>query len=347
MDTTPGIDGGVQAPEAGGQRRPLAAAILVAVLFVAMIGLSIWYLTRAEPLVIQGEVQSHTFDMAARVDGRIARILVARSENVQRGAPLLRIENPELLARLKQNEAELAVARAELARIEAGFRAETIAVRRAQVDRAAADLTLALQTYDRVRQLAADRFAPRAQLDQATAALTVAQRGLEQARFSYNEAVTGFIPEEHAIAKAKVAAAAAALETTQALVDQMVVIAPADSQVFRIPSEPGEVAEPGIPLLSLADLSDLWVQFDLREDLLRGLSPGAKLRVRVPALQDRTVELEIRVIAPRGEYTGWRATRATGDFDLRTFEVRAYPAVPVPGLRPGMSVYADWSEPRR
>src|SRR4029450_8988709 len=96
----------------------------------------------------------------------------------------------------------------------------------------------------RVRQRASDRFAPRAQLDQATAALAVAQRGLEQARFSYNEAVTGFIPEEHAIARAKVAAAEAALETTKALVDQMVVIAPSDSQVFRIPSEEGEVAVP-------------------------------------------------------------------------------------------------------
>ena len=52
-------------------RRPAPTAILVGILFVAMIGLSIWYLTRREPLVIQGEVQSRTFDMAARVDGRI------------------------------------------------------------------------------------------------------------------------------------------------------------------------------------------------------------------------------------------------------------------------------------
>jgi HlyD family secretion protein len=68
--------------------------------------------------------------------------------------------------------------------------------------------------------------------------------------------------------------------------------------------------------------------------------------VRVPALHDRTVGLEIRVIAAKGEYTGWRATRATGDFDLRTFEIRAYPAGPVEGLRPGMSVYTDWSDLR-
>jgi HlyD family secretion protein len=88
------------------------------------------------------------------------------------------------------------------------------------------------------------------------------------------------------------------------------------------------------------------VQFDLREDLLRDLKPGSKIDVRVPALADRIVELEVRVIGAKGEYTGWRATRSSGDFDLRTFEIRAYPTQPVPGLRPGMSVYTDWAEQR-
>jgi HlyD family secretion protein len=64
--------------------------------------------------------------------------------------------------------------------------------------------------------------------------------------------------------------------------------------------------------------------------------------VRVPALGDRLITVAIRKIATRGEYAGWRATRATGDFDLRTFNVRAYPVDPVPELRPGMSAYADW-----
>ena len=326
---------------------PSAASIIVCVLFIVMVSLSVWYLARREPLVIQGEVQCRTFDMAARVDGRAARLVVSRSEDVHRGAPIMRIDNPELLARLRQSEAELAVAQAELARVGAGFRAETIAVRKAQIDRAVADLTLAQQTYDRIRQLAATRDAPRAQLDQATAGLSVAERGLDQARFAYNEAVAGFTPEDLAIAKAKAEAASAAVETTKALVDQMVVVAPADSQVFRIPVEEGEFVLPGIPLITLVDLSDIWVQFDLREDLLRDLKPGSKLKVRVPALRDRLVELEVRIIGARGEYTGWRATRASGDFDLRTFEVRAYPTEPVEGLRPGMSVYMDWPELHR
>jgi HlyD family secretion protein len=103
---------------------------------------------------------------------------------------------------------------------------------------------------------------------------------------------------------------------------------------------------PGVPLITLVDLGDMWVQFDLREDLLRDLKLGSKIEVRVPALGDRVVALEVRVIGAKGEYTGWRATRASGDFDLRTFEIRAYPTQPVEGLRPGMSVYANWGERR-
>ena len=85
----------------------------------------------------------------------------------------------------------------------------------------------------------------------------------------------------------------------------------------------------------------MWVQFDLREDLLRDLEPGSRIDVRVPALNNRVVPLEVRVISSKGEYTGLRATRATGDFDLRTFEIRAYPLGAVPGMRPGMNVYTD------
>lgn len=326
--------------------RPAPAVLIVAALFVAMIGLSIWYLTRHEPLVVQGEVQSRTFDLAARVDGRIAQIVVERSQDVRRGAPLIRIDNPELIAKEQQSEAAVRVAEAELARVRAGFRAETIAVRKAEVDRAAADLTLAQKTFERTRQLVASHDTPRSQYDKDSAALTMAERSLDQARFAYNEAVAGFTREDLNIALAKVESAKADVETLKALVDQMVVVAPADAQVFRIPVEDGEFVLPGVPLISLIDPAEMWVQLDLREDLMRDLKQGSRFSVRVPALGDRRVELEVRVIAAKGEYTGWRATRASGDFDLRTFEVRAYPTAPVSGLRPGMSVYMDWTGPR-
>jgi HlyD family secretion protein len=83
--------------------------------------------------------------------------------------------------------------------------------------------------------------------------------------------------------------------------------------------------------------------FSLREDLVAGLKVGDRFTVRVPALGGREIEAEVRVVAPKGEYAGWRATRATGDFDLRTFAIRAYPVEKIDGLRPGMSVFTDWA----
>jgi HlyD family secretion protein len=317
-------------------------AITVTVVLVAIVGLSAWYLSRPTPLIIQGEADSTRIDIAARVDGRISKIPVVRGQNVDAGSTLLSIDNPELVAKYEEAIATKGVAEAELARIHAGTRAETIAVRKAEIDRTAAEAKLAQQSYDRIRQLTAGQFATQQKLDEMTDALRVAQRSYDQAMLAYAEAVAGFTPEEVRMAETKVAQADAAAKTLKSLVDQMVVTAPADTQVYQIDIEQGEVVAPGIPLLSLVDLNDIWLHFDLREDLLRDLKLGDEIEVRIPALDDREVVAEVRLIASKGEYAGWRATRATGDFDLRTFAIRAYPAEKIVGLRPGMSAYAEW-----
>jgi len=164
----------------------------------------------------------------------------------------------------------------------------------------------------------------------------------EFVRLALEEAGAGYTAEERGVAKASVVKADAAIATLQAQVAEMTVKAPVAAQVYVTSAEVGEFVSPGVPLLSLVDLSDLWLRFDLREDLVKGLKIGDRFEMRVPALGDKLITAAIRRIATRGEYAGWRATRATGDFDLRTFEIRAYPVEPLPELRPGMSVYADW-----
>jgi len=320
----------------------VATAIVLAVIVASIVGLSAWYLTRPTPLLIQGEADSTRIDIAARVDGRISKIAVLRGQDVPAGAVLLKIDNPELVARLAEAVAAKGVADAELARIHAGTRAETVAVRKAEIDRTAADLALAQQTYDRQKKLVAGQYATQQRLDEATAALRVAQRSYDQAKLGYQEAIAGFTPEEVHMAETKVLRAAAAVATLQSLVDQMVVTAPAATQVYQINVEEGEVVAPGIPLLTLVEMNDIWLRFDLREDLIKNVKLGDRIELRIPALGDSRVVTQIRLIAARGEYAGWRATRATGDFDLRTFAIRAYPTEAVPGLRPGMSAYAEW-----
>src|SRR5215469_12378071 len=290
------------------QRKPRLnpRSVITWFIFAVIIGLAIWYLARAEPLLVQGEVESTRIDIAARVTGRLSKIAVSRGQNVAAGATLVEIDNPELLAQLNEAKAEKEVAEAELARIKVGTRAEIVAQRKAEIDRANADLTLAQQTYERTRQLAANNFAPRSKLDQDTDAMTAAQKRLEQANLAYQEAIRGFTPEEHQIAEANVAKAAAKIETVKALVDQLIVSAPVASQVYQIPVEEGEVVLPGIPLLSLVDLGDTWIGFSLREDLMAGLKIGDRFAVRIPALRDQRITVEVQVIATKGEYAGWR-----------------------------------------
>ena len=324
-----------------------APAIIATVIVCAIVGLSLWYLVQPQPLIIQGEADATRIDIAARVDGRVGKRPVERGDNVVAGQILFDIDNPELLTKLQEAEAGLAMAKAQLANIEAGTRAEVIAQRKAEVASASANLTLSQQTYDRVKELAATGNAPIQRLDESTNSLQVAERSLDQTKSAYEAAVNGYTIEERAIARANVANAQASIDTIKAEVDELVVKAPIAAQVYQIGAELGEYVSPGVPLLSLVNLSDVWLRFDLREDLAKGLKVGDGFQMRVPALGDRVIPAQVKVIATKGEYAGWRATRATGDFDLRTFEIRAYPVAPVAELRPGMSVYATWPDDRR
>src|SRR5258707_10547703 len=324
------------------QKPPRGAVVIVSLAVAAIFALSLWYFVQPQPLLVQGEADATRIDISARADGRVARRPVDRGQNVTAGQILVTIDNPELLTRLTEAQAAQAVALADFKRIEVGTRAEVIAQRKAAVASTEASERLAQQTYDRTKQLTARDFASVQKLDEATASLDVARRSQQQAKLALEEAVNGYTVEERGVAKAAVVKAEAAITTLKAQVAELVVSSPIAAQVYHTSADPGEYVSPGVPLLALVDLSDVWVRFDLREDLTKDLKIGDRFEVRAPALGNRAIAVVVRKIATRGEYAGWRATRATGDFDLRTFEIRAYPVDAVPGLRPGMSVYTDW-----
>ena len=324
-----------------------AAAAIVTVILAAIVGLSIWYLARPEPLIVQGEADATRIDIAARVDGRVGQRPVERGQNVAAGQLLFEIDNPELITKWRQAEAGVEVAKAQLANILVGTRVEVVDQKKAALESAQANFQLADKTYARIKDLAGTGNAPLQQLDQATNSLEVARRSQDSAQLAYNEAVNGATKEEREIARTNVLQAQASVDTIKADVDELTVKAPIASQVYQIGAELGEYVSPGVPLLSLYNLNDVWLRFNLREDLVKGLKVGDKFKMRVPALGDQEIEAEVKLIETRGEYAGWRATRATGDFDLRTFEVRAYPVSALPALRPGMSVYAEWPAAER
>jgi HlyD family secretion protein len=335
-----------ETPRKEREEAPKSAArvpsIIVAIVAVAVIILSMYYLMRPVPLLVQGEVDATRLDIAARVDGRVKEIPVERGQNVPAGAVLVRIDNPETLAKHGQMTAAKAVAEAQLANILVGTRPEVIAARKAALERAQAAQILAQKTFDRVQHLTEQGNAPQARLDQVTDNLHESERAVDQAKSAYDQAVNGYTREEREIARANVEKAGADIQAVQSIVDQMAVYAPVATQIYQRNVEPGEYVSPGVPLVTLIDLADVWIHFDLREDLVKTLKVGDRFDVHVPALGDRRITVEVKLIATKGEYASWRATRATGDFDLRTFSIRAYPVAPVPELRPGMSAYLDW-----
>jgi HlyD family secretion protein len=324
-----------------------AAATIVTLILAGIVGLSVWYLARPQPLIVQGEADATRIDIAARVDGRVGKRPVERGQNVTAGQLLFEIDNPELVTKWRQAQAGVDVAKAQLANILVGTRVEVIDQKKAALESADANFQLADKTYARIKDLAGTGNAPLQRLDEATNSLEVARRGQDSARLAYNQAVNGATKEEREIARTNVLQTQASVDTIKADVDELTVKAPIASQVYQIGAELGEYVSPGVPLLSLYDLNDVWLRFNLREDLVKGLKVGDRFKMRAPALGDQEIEAEIKLIETRGEYAGWRATRATGDFDLRTFEVRAYPVSPLPALRPGMSVYAEWPTDRR
>ena len=319
-----------------------APSVIVGIVAAVVVALSVFYLLRPEPLLIQGEVDATRLDIAARVDGRVKEIPVERGQNVPANAVLVRIDNPETVAKLEQMKTAMAVAEAQLANVLVGTRVEVIAARKADLERAQAALILAQKSFDRTNTLTQQGNAPQARLDQMTDSLHESERAVDQAKSAYEQAVNGYTREERAISKANVEKANADIQSVQSTIDQLAVYAPVASQIYQRNVEPGEYVSPGVPLITLIDLADVWIHFDLREDLVKGLKIGDRFDVHIPALDDRGVTVAVKLIATKGEYASWRATRASGDFDLRTFSIRAYPVQPVPELRPGMSAYLDW-----
>jgi HlyD family secretion protein len=316
---------------------------IIGIVVLAAFGVALWFATKPPPLTIQGEVSSNRVDISPRVSARVSKLNADVGDNVERGAVIAELDSPQLVAALAAARAALAVARADLDRINS-TRPETIAARRADVDAAQADVVLAQETFDRQKQLASTGNAPQAKLDEATRNLEMAARRKDGTEAALKLAIEGSSPEEKALAASQVKQAEAALGQREVDVAELTIRAPIGGQVTTRVAELGENFSAGAPLFSMVDLHDVWFTFNLREDLLAGLKVGDTFEVMVPALKSDKIPVRVTLINVQGQYATWRATRATGEFDLRTFEVRAVPIKPLEGLRPGMSAIASWAE---
>ena len=301
-----------QAPKRPASSVPLLVGGAFFAGIAAFLGWGVWEATHPAP--VPGMVDARTISVSAKVPGRLAELKVREGDVLKAGDTVAVIAIPEIEAKLVQVKAQERAAQAREDLANTGARVQEKDAARADWERAKAALTLASKTYERVDALYREGLIPAQRHDEATAQLAAARKVTE--------------------------AAAAKLSEVSSLASESIVKAPAAGEVTRIVMEEGEVAPAGFPLVLVTDLSDKWVVFNIREDELPGVEVGTVLKGFIPAV-NRTVDLKVNWINPRGEYAVWRATRQSTGYDLRTFEVRARPVEELPALRPGMTVIVE------
>jgi len=317
--------------------------ILLTLLLVAVvISLAVLFRASNQSLLLQGEVDAPEVIVASKAKGRIVERHVQRGDDVKAGQLLITLDSPELMAQLRSLQASRDQAKAQLDLSLNGTREESIRNLKATLAQSQAAYANARDLFNRNARIAAKGYISVSDLEDSREARDSAYQQVQVAKANLDEGVNGDRIEQRDVYAAQLRAAEENLLEIKAQTDDLQVKAPVDGEVGPIPTEVGELQSADSPLLTLVRLPQAYFVFNLREDILAGIRKGDKISLRVPGIGDKHVEAEVRYIAPLGDYATKRATRATGDFDLKTFEVRLYPLQPVPGLRQGMSALWQW-----
>jgi HlyD family secretion protein len=150
-------------------------------------------------------------------------------------------------------------------------------------------------------------------------------------------AVEGARKEEKKAAAAQVNQAQGAVQEVRSYKRELVQTAQMEGEVSTVFPKVGELVGTGSPIMSISVINDMWGTFNVREDLLKGMKVGSEITAYSPAF-DKNIKLKVFYIKDQGSYAVWKATKSNGQYDLKTFEVKARPVEKVDGLRPGMSL---------
>jgi HlyD family secretion protein len=319
--------------------------VLAVIMVLAVISGVAWFSLKPPDLVLQGEVEATQVQVASKIPGRIESLKVHKGEAIRKGQLIAIIDSPEIKAKLRQAEAARAAATAQKEKAFNGAREEEIRSAMNVWLRAKATADLTTKTCERLTKLHQDGIIPSQKLDEAEGQREAAYRAESAAKAAYEMAASGARKEDVRSAGALAEQASGAVAEATAYLSETRLFSPIDGEVADIIPEEGELTSPGCPVAVILNPSDVWVTFNIREDFLPGITVGTVLSARLPALGNKKVQLRVNYVANLGDFAVWRATKASGDFDLKTFEVRALPVEPLKGLRPGMSALVDWKKP--
>ena len=310
-------------------------ALIVIIVVLALIGL---FLLKPEPQIIQGQAEATQVRVSGKLPGRVVEFMVEEGQHVLAGDTLVHIHSSLVEAKLSQAEAMETVAKAQNKKVDSGTRVELLNSAYDMWQQAQAGLTIAKKTYERMQSLYKKGVVSEQKRDEAEAAYKAMVATESAAKSQYEMAKAGGQAEDKAAAAAMVAAAQGSVAEVESILSDSYLTAPTDGEISDIFPNVGELVSLGAPIMNVLKLDDMWVSFNVREDLLENLTMGAEVQAIIPALENKEVTLKVFYIRDMGSYAVWRATKVTGQYDAKTFQVKARPVEPVDNLRPGMSV---------
>lgn len=304
------------------------------VIIVALIG---FLALDREPDVIQGQVEVTEYRVSSKVPGRILELRVKEGDYVKAGDTLAILDAPEVRAKMEQARgAESAAAALEL-KARNGAREEQVRGAFSVLQQAKAGLEIAEKSYNRVQRLYDEGVMSAQKRDEAFANYKAMEAQCKAAQSQYDMAVNGARMEDKLAAAAQVGRAKGAVNEVNSYIHETVQIAQKEGEVSDIFPKVGELLGTGSPIMSIAVMDDLWGTFNVREDQLADMQVGSEFTAFVPAF-NKEVKMKVYYLKDQGSYAVWKATKANGQYDLRTFEVKARPVEKLEGLRPGMSL---------
>ncbi len=319
------------------QRNNILLAILAFILVIVTVAI-IGYLTiDKEEIIIQGQVDVTEYRVSSKVPGRILELRVKEGDFVHAGDTLAIIDAPEVRAKKVQAESARNAASALNEMADNGAREETIKGAFELLQQAKAANDIANKTYERIKNLFDEGVVTAQRRDEALAAVQATDAQMRAAQSQYDMARNGARKEERKAASAQVSQASGAIMEVNSYINETVQVAQMDGEVSEIYPKIGELVGTGTPIMSIAMMNDMWGTFNVREDLLESLKIGDELTAFSPAFK-KDITMKVFFIKDLGSYSVWKATKASGEYDVKTFEVKARPVTKIDGLRPGMSL---------
>lgn len=319
------------------QKNSIILAILGFTGVVVIAGL-IGYLTIGKSDdVIQGEIEVSEYRVSSKVPGRILELRVKEGDYVHVGDTLAILDAPEVEAKKAQAQSAEEAASAMKLMADNGARRQQIQGAYEVWQQAKAGLDIAKKTYERVQRLFNEGVMSAQKRDEALAQYKAYEAQEKAAKSQYDMAKEGARKEERMAAAAQVNRARGAVQEVSSYINEKVQVAQIEGEVSDIYPKVGELVGTGSPIMSISIMSDVWGTFNVREDQLNGLKIGSEFTAFSPAFK-KDVKMKVYYIKDQGSYAVWKATKSNGQYDLKTFEVKARPVTKMEGLRPGMTL---------